>query len=73
MRWVDPLGLDECTRDDDAALEAERERKLAEEDKNMAKFYRDQSAFENAEQRIDEWIQRYLKHVCQGGTPHPRN
>jgi hypothetical protein len=67
IRWFDLLGLDECKVNKEAALLAEELRKLAENDKFAAKYYGDQSAVDNAEQRIKEHIEEYDKAMCCGG------
>jgi RHS repeat-associated protein len=61
IRWIDPLGLDECEVYEKAANEAEEKRKQAEDDEIMANVYGDEGAREDAEKRINEQVEKYDK------------
>jgi hypothetical protein len=58
-----------CTPDYEEANRAEERRKDAEKDKIMAQFNKNGPAYYNAEKRINEYIQQWLKAMCCGGKP----
>lgn len=68
-RWIDPFGLDACTRDFEAALKAEERRKEAEADKLAALATDDKEAYENADKRVNAFIKQHDKAMCCPADP----